>query len=74
MSGDVANKRLTISQKIQRLSPAARRKVEEYVNSLLVRRTKRGGFQFTWEGALAHLARKHTSVDLQHRASRLWGS
>ena len=69
MAMNVGPKAHAIARKIERLPPEARRKVEALVNSLAERKGRTRRFTFDWEGSLAHLAKKHSSVELQHRTS-----
>lgn len=61
-----------IEVKIQRLPEDLKREVLDYIDFLLDkyrgRESARKGFTFDWEGALADVGGKVTSVELQHRA------
>ena len=72
MPDRVGLKTKSMARKIEKLPPEARQKVEEFVNSLSAPKRARARFKFDWQGALAHLAKKHSAVELQHRTSRWW--
>ncbi len=65
-----------IEKKIRDLPPEDQKEVEDFVEFLLKKRkrkVKKGRMTFSWEGALADLGKKYTSVELQHKITRDWG-
>lgn len=60
---------------IDELPPEARREVEDFVEFLYAKYTRQATgkpFRFDWEGALAHLRERYTSVQLQHETLEHW--
>ncbi|MGQ9628527.1 MAG: DUF2281 domain-containing protein [Anaerolineae bacterium] len=70
--GDEAMKR--IEEMIKELPPELLQEVEDFVQFLLEKRTRKpkGKFKFDWEGALEDLRDQYTSVELQHKALEWW--
>ncbi|MCK9632149.1 MAG: DUF2281 domain-containing protein [Methanoregula sp.] len=64
----------SVEEKIRRLPPDLRNNVLDYIDNLTRQAEQRatGKFRFEWEGCLAHLKTKYTSVDLQHKALDWW--
>lgn len=61
-----------IEKKIRYLPPHLKRQVNDYIDFLSKKydvQTINNKFNFNWEGGLADLDEKFTSVDLQHKAS-----
>ena len=62
-------------EKIEHLPPEFQQEVMDFVDFLLdkckqkpAKKSKIGKFKFDWEGGLADLKDKYTSVELQHKA------
>ena len=64
-----------LEKKINQLRPELQQDVEKYVDELMARTENKQArkFRFDWEGALADLRDKYTSVELQHKALEWWG-
>lgn len=59
----------TLSEKINKLPSGMRKEVIEYIDSLLARKNQSSSkLKFDWEGGLSSLAKKYTSVELQHKS------
>lgn len=60
-----------IQDRFDGLPESAKKQVLELIDSLTLaaaeRTNRNGGFSFSWEGGLAELKAKYTSVDLQHK-------
>ncbi len=66
----------SLEQKIKALPPEEQKEVQDFVEFLMKKRrtkTRKGKMTFNWEGALSHLKKKYSSVELQHKISRDWG-
>lgn len=64
----------TLEDRISELPPELRREVEDFVESLLVKRARKGRpLKLDWAGALSDLKDRYTSVELQHEILR-WRS
>ncbi len=61
----------SIDERMKNLPPELQREVEDFVEFLVERRSKKGGSKptFTWAGALKDLRDQYTSVQLQHKIS-----
>jgi len=64
-----------IDEMMKELPPELQQEVEDFVQFLLEKRTRKpkGEFRFDWEGALQDLRDKYTSVELQHKILAWWG-
>ena len=61
-----------LKDKIDRLPPELKKEVDDFVNFLLDKNKKKSGdFKFDWAGALSELKDQYTSVELQHKISKL---
>ena len=62
-----------LDEMISKLPPEYQQEVEDFVEFLLEKRTKkkRGTPKFDWAGALNDLRNQYTSVELQHKISEL---
>jgi hypothetical protein len=62
----------TLEDMVREVPSEYRAQLQEYVQSLLARRSiqQPGKPQFAWAGALAGLRDRYTSVELQHRIAR----
>ncbi len=62
-----------IDAKIRALPDSIKTEVLDYIEFLLrkyhPRKAETKGFKFNWEGGLADLKKKFSSVELQHKAS-----
>jgi len=71
-----AKSKNALEEKIRQLPPEDQKEIADFVEFLLnrsKRKVKKGKMTFSWEGALSHLAKKYTSVELQHKITRDWG-
>jgi len=61
----------TLENRIKALPPELQREVEDFVDFLLEKRSRKrhGKPSFAWAGALKDLRDQYTSVELQHRIS-----
>lgn len=70
-SGTLSEKEM--EKKIKELPIDLRKEVLDYVEFLLTKhkgsKSKTKNFKFDWEGGLAEIKDKFTSVELQHKAS-----
>ena len=61
-----------IELRMQELPEYLKREVLDYIEFLLKKYKRKEGekrpFQFDWEGGLAEIGKKFTSVELQHKA------
>ena len=61
-----------INEKIKKVPPHLLPEIMDYIDFLINKydRTskKKKPFKFTWQGGLADISRKYSSVDLQHKA------
>ncbi|MEI6842111.1 MAG: DUF2281 domain-containing protein [Methanomicrobiales archaeon] len=64
----------SVVAKIRNLPPDLQKEVIEYIHHLELRanRTDTQKFRFEWEGSLAHLKDRYTSVQLQHKVLDWW--
>jgi len=64
-----------IGEMVKVLPPELQYEVEDFVQFLLEKQTRKpeGKFKFDWEGALEDLRDQYTSVELQHKALEWWG-
>jgi len=64
----------SVVAKIRNMPPDLQKEVIGYINNLEQRSNKTGTqkFMFEWEGSLAHLKDKYTSVQLQHKVLDWW--
>jgi hypothetical protein len=62
-----------IDAKIEKLPEHLISEINDFIDFLLIKYgdsgKKKNGFKFDWEGDLSGLKGKHSSVDLQHKAS-----
>jgi len=60
-----------LEEMVRDLPPELQQEVEDFVQSLLEKRSKepRGKPTFDWAGALKDMRHQYTSVELQHRIS-----
>jgi hypothetical protein len=63
----------SIKQKIDQLPPEYQQEVNDFIDFLLEKRLKVKAKKpaFTWAGALKEYKDKYTSVELQHKISKL---
>jgi hypothetical protein len=63
-----------LETKIRALPPELQREVEDFVDFLTGKQSKRPADvpTFEWAGALEHLRSQYTSVSLQHAISEWW--
>lgn len=61
----------TLKEKLEALPEPLQREVEDFIDSLVLKRgaAKPAGFGFNWSGGLRELKEETTSVALQHKAS-----
>lgn len=64
----------TLEEKIKELPPIYRREVEDFVDFLVEKRTKKLKKRptFSWSGALKDMRDQFTSVELQHKIANWW--
>ena len=64
----------TLEEKIKALPPELQQEVENFMESLLRKRDKKGtqDMKLNWRGGLKHLKDKYTSVELQHQILEWW--
>jgi len=64
----------TLEEKIKELPPIYRREVEDFVDFLVEKRTKKLKKKptFSWAGALKDMRDQFTSVELQHKIANWW--
>ena len=64
----------SVVAKIRNMPPDLQKEVIGYINHLEQRSNKTGTqkFRFEWEGSLAHLKDRYTSVQLQHKVLNWW--
>ncbi len=62
----------TLKVKLEDLPEDIKKEIIDYIEFLVqkyVQKEKKEKFSFDWEGGLAELKEKYTSVELQHKAS-----
>jgi len=61
---------LKLEEKIKELPPEAQRELEDFLEILISKHSKRGSrrLKLNWRGGLKELRDKYTSVELQHKA------
>lgn len=64
-----------IVEMIQELPPELQQEVEDFVQFLIEKRTRKpkGQLKLDWRGALRDLRDQYTSVELQHKVLEWWG-
>jgi hypothetical protein len=60
---------------IRELPPEAQKELRELVQALHAKYVRRSNspFRFDWAGALSHLKKDYTSVQMQHETLDIWG-
>lgn len=64
----------TIEDLIKQLPPELHHQVEEFIQSLIEKRSRKakGELKLDWRGALRDLRDQYTSVELQHKLHEWW--
>lgn len=65
-----------IEKKISKFSPKLLKNLNNYINGMTIKTKKKSsvkakGYDFKWEGALKHLKKKYTSLELQKEINKM---